>query len=70
VLAYYSLINGLMDNVPVEKIREFEAGLYRFADLNNEVLELIKTKKELDAEIEEKIRSLVSDYGATLDYLV
>lgn len=70
VLAYYSLINGLMDNVPVERIREFEAGLYRFADLNNEVLELIKTKKELDAEIEEKIKSLVSDYGATLDYLV
>ncbi|MFZ2310827.1 MAG: F0F1 ATP synthase subunit alpha [Patescibacteria group bacterium] len=70
VLAYYSLINGLMDNVPVERIREFEAGLYRFADLNNEVLELIKTKKELDVEIEEKIKSLVSDYGATLDYLV
>jgi F-type H+-transporting ATPase subunit alpha len=70
VLAYYSLINGLMDNVPVERIREFEAGLYRFADLNNEVLELIKTKKELDAEIEEKIKSLVSDFGATLDYLV
>jgi F-type H+-transporting ATPase subunit alpha len=70
VLAYYSLINGLMDNVPVEKIREFEAGLYRYADLNNEVLELIKNKKELDAEIEEKIKSLVSDFGATLDYLV
>jgi F-type H+-transporting ATPase subunit alpha len=70
VLAYYSLINGLMDNVPVEKIREFEAGLYRFADLNNEVLELIKTKKELDVEIEEKIKNLVSDFGATLDYLV
>jgi F-type H+-transporting ATPase subunit alpha len=70
VLAYYSLINGLMDNVPVERIREFEAGLYRFADLNNEVLELIKTKKELDTEIEEKIKNLVSDFGATLDYLV
>jgi len=70
VLIYYSLTNGLIDNVPVERIREFETGLYRYADLNNEVLELIKTKKELDTEIEDKIKILVSDYGATLDYLV
>jgi len=28
VVIYYSLINGLMDNVPVEKVREFESGLY------------------------------------------
>ncbi len=70
VLAYYSLINGLMDNVPVEKIRDFEKGLYEYADLNDEVLKLIATKKELDEEIEGKIKSLVGDYKATLDYLI
>ncbi|MFA5163536.1 MAG: F0F1 ATP synthase subunit alpha [Patescibacteria group bacterium] len=70
VIIYYSLINGLMDNVPVDKVREFEAGLYQFADLNDGVLKLINQKKELDQEIEDKIKSLVEDYKATLDYLL
>jgi F-type H+-transporting ATPase subunit alpha len=70
VVIYYSLINGFMDNVPVEKIREFEAGLYRHADLNDKVLKLIAEKKELDAEIEEEIKTLVEDYKVTLDYLI
>jgi len=70
VVIYYSLINGLMDNVPVEKVREFESGLYQFADLNDEALKLINEKKELDQEIEDKIKVLVEDYKATLDYLL
>ena len=69
VLAYYSLINGLMDNVPVERIREFEKGLYEYADLNDEVLKLITVKKELDEEIENKIKGLINDYKATVEYL-
>jgi len=69
VLIYYSLINGLVDDVPVARVREFEAGLYKQADINNEVLKLIEEKKELDAEIEEKMKKLVADYKATLDYL-
>ena len=70
VLIYYSLINGLMDNVPVEKVREFETGLYKYADLNDGVLTGIATKKELDEELENKIKELVCDYKATLDYLL
>ena len=70
VLIYYTLINGLMDTVPVEKVQEFEAGLYKYVDLNDGVLQAITTKKELDADLEEKIKALVSDYKATLDYLL
>jgi F-type H+-transporting ATPase subunit alpha len=70
VLAYYALLNGFMDDVPVEKIREFEAGLYKYADLNDEVLKLITEKKELSEEIIEKIKSLLLDYKGTLDYLI
>jgi len=69
VLSYYALINGFMDNVPVEKIREFEAGLYKYADLNDEALKLITEKKELDEDIETKMKKLLEDYKATLDYL-
>jgi len=70
VITYYSLINGLMDNVPVEKIREFEAGLYKYADLNDAVLKAINEKKELDEAIETQIKKLLEDYKATVDYLI
>ncbi len=69
VVIYYALINGFMDVVPVERIREFEAGLYKYADLNDKVLKLIEEKKELDTEIEEEIKKLVDDYKSTLDYI-
>jgi len=70
VAVYYALITGFMDNVPVEKIKEFEAGLYRYADLNDAVLKAIETKKEIDAAIETGLKKLIEDYKATLDYLI
>lgn len=70
VLIYWSLLNGHLDNIPVEKIRNFEAGLYQYADINNEVLNLIFERKQLDEEIEEKMKLLVEDYKATVDYLI
>lgn len=70
VLIYYSLVNGFMDDVPVERVREFEAGLYKYADLNDAALKLIEQKKELDADIETKMKKIIDDYKATLDYLM
>ena len=46
VVIYYSLIKGLLNDVPVNRIREFEAGLYKYADLHNDVLKLIAEKKD------------------------
>lgn len=70
VLAYYALINGFMDNVPVEKVREFEAGLYKYSDLNDAVIKAINEKKELDPTLEEELKKLLEDYKATVDYLI
>lgn len=70
VVIYYALINGFVDNVPVEKVRSFEAGLYKYMDLNSDVSNLIVEKKELDAEVEEKIKRVLSNYKETLDYLI
>jgi len=67
VIIYYSLINSLLDDVAVDDVRTFEAGLYKYADLNDEVLNLITERKELDEEIEIKIKKLVSDYKATIE---
>ncbi len=70
VLIYYVLINSYADDVPVEKMKEFEDGLYKFADLNDEVLKLVDKKKDLDDDIEKKLKKLIEDYKATLDYLI
>ena len=58
-----------MDEIPVEHIRDFEIGLYKFADLDDYVLKTIISKKDIDTELEEKIKQLIVDYKVTLDYL-
>ena len=70
VVIYYALINGFCDSVPVEKMREFEDGLMKYADLNDEALKAIDDKKELDEAVEEQVKKLIADYKATLDYLI
>ena len=69
VLTYYGLINGFLDNVPVDRVHDFEIGLMQYADLNDEAIKMIDDKKELNEEIEIKIKKLIEDYKATLDYL-
>jgi len=71
VLIFFTLINGLADDVPVEKISQFEKELFQYADNNGqEILTAIIDKKELDEKIEESIKKLVNDYKSTLDYLI
>jgi len=70
VIIYYALINGYVDNVPVEKVREFETGLYKYLEINNDASQLIMAKKELDEEVEGKIKQVLDNYKETLDYLL
>jgi F-type H+/Na+-transporting ATPase subunit alpha len=70
VLIYFSVISGLLDNVPVENISEFEIGLYKYAELNGiDIVNEIVEKKELSPELEKRITELVNDYKGTLEYI-
>jgi len=69
VLIFYALINGFIDNVPVDKVRLFEQGLFKYAENNSDVSALILEKKDLDQEIEDKLKRLIENYKETLDYL-
>ncbi|MDD2354148.1 MAG: F0F1 ATP synthase subunit alpha [Patescibacteria group bacterium] len=69
VLIYYALINGFMDNVPVERVREFEMGLYQVAETSGELEKLFATKTELDEEMETLLKNTINNYKDTLDYL-
>jgi len=71
VLIFFAAISGLLDSVPVEKIRQFEKDLYNYADTSGEeILKEISEKQELDKNLEEKIKKLVNDCKDTLDYLL
>ncbi len=71
VIIFFSLISGLMDNIPVDKIREFEAGMIEYVrDNAGDVLKNIKEVKVLEERDEAKINKVVNDYKDTLDYLI
>ncbi len=67
VLVFFALINGFMDDVAVEKVREFEFGLYKYAETNGkDILKTIEKTGDFDAEIEKKMKELIGDYKQTI----
>ena len=67
VAIIYALINGFLDDVAVEKIREFEDGFHKFIDDQaQEVVKLISEKKELAPEVIEAIEKTIKDYKQTI----
>lgn len=70
VLIFFAATSGLLDDVPVNKISEFETGLYNYAETGTEkILAEIDKQGDLSEKLEEKIKSVVNDYKAGLDYL-
>jgi F-type H+-transporting ATPase subunit alpha len=58
VASIYAATRGLMDDIPVDKIRDFEnAYLSYLRDAKKDVLDAIKDKKTLDAGIEEGLKA-------------
>jgi F-type H+-transporting ATPase subunit alpha len=56
---------GLVDDLPVEQIRAFEAGLYRHLDNSAPaVLDAIRTKKVLDDEIRKNLTNAITEFKA------
>lgn len=63
VIILYAAENGLLDDVRLEKMREFEKGLYEYFEAQHkEVLKEIKEKKDLDQKLEEKMKKAVLEY--------
>ncbi len=66
VLIFYALINGYLDDIEVKNIKEFEKGLYDFAENNaSDILTEIKKKAELDKDMEKKIKKTIENYKET-----
>lgn len=67
VIVFFALTNGLLDDVEVENIRDFEKGLYEYLDLNaKELTKEIKETKDFSDAIQEKIKKIVEEYKKTI----
>jgi F-type H+-transporting ATPase subunit alpha len=63
VLIIWTVTNGLLDDVPTPKIREFETGLYRFTESTYpDLLPTIAKEKALSDELIEQMRKAVVDF--------
>jgi F-type H+-transporting ATPase subunit alpha len=60
VLQLYAGINGYVDDIPVDKAREFCDQLVEWAEKNgHDVIHTIETVKDIDAELDKKIKDLI-----------
>ncbi|MEE4237930.1 MAG: F0F1 ATP synthase subunit alpha [Anderseniella sp.] len=64
VVVIYAGVNGYLDSIPVAKVGEFEQGLLRLVrDSHSDLLDGIRTKKELTDELGAKLKSVVESYA-------
>jgi F-type H+-transporting ATPase subunit alpha len=64
VAIVFAATNGYLDPVPVEKLRAYEDGLFRFLETRHAaVLDAIREKKVLDDEVKAAIKTALEDFG-------
>jgi F-type H+/Na+-transporting ATPase subunit alpha len=68
---FFSAINGFMDNVPVERITEFESSMLEYLDDRiADVAEEINKTGDMSEENKEKIIKSIEGFKDTVDYLI
>jgi F-type H+-transporting ATPase subunit alpha len=64
VAIMFAAVNGHLDAIPVERLSQYEEGLYAFLDTRHPgVLSAIATKKQLDDETKAALAAAVEEYG-------
>jgi F-type H+-transporting ATPase subunit alpha len=63
VMILYAVINGYMDDIPVNRMAAFEAEFYRFMEASRgDVGSSIAKTKDLSAEAEENLKKSVQEF--------
>ena len=64
VAIVFAATNGYLDNVPVEKLREYESSLYRYLEAAGApVVAAISEKKVLDDDVKAALKGALEDFG-------
>jgi F-type H+-transporting ATPase subunit alpha len=69
VMILYGVINGYLDDVPVEKIGAFEEAFHRFMENSHpEIGSRISGEKDLSPESEEELKKAIAEFKQTVPY--
>ncbi|MGB0910379.1 MAG: F0F1 ATP synthase subunit alpha [Nitrospirales bacterium] len=69
VLSIYAGVNGFLDDVPVNKIREFEQGLIEYVkEKNLQMLDEVKSIKKIDDEFGGKLKQVITEFKKSKGY--
>jgi F-type H+-transporting ATPase subunit alpha len=69
VIGIFAITNGYADEVPVPRIREWEAGLLQFMrSTHPDIGSTIMAEKELNEGIIERLRAAVEEYNQTVSF--
>ncbi len=69
VAIMYAVINGYMDEVPVERVKDFEEAFHRYMEgAHADLLRSILEKRELDGEVTEALVSAIEEFRRTIPY--
>ena len=65
----YAVINGYMDDVAIDKIKDFEEAFHRYMDAAHaELLKSILEKRQLDGEITEALITAITEFKRTVPF--
>ncbi|MGQ9628362.1 MAG: F0F1 ATP synthase subunit alpha [Anaerolineae bacterium] len=66
VMILYAVINGFLDDIPVEKIQAFERAFLQYMDTSHpQVGQAIRTEEDLSEETEKALCQAIEDFKAT-----
>jgi len=69
VVIIFAATNGFIDDVPKERVADFERDLYRFMDsVGKNVTARIAKDKKWDADIEKEVRGMLEEFKKTNPY--
>jgi F-type H+-transporting ATPase subunit alpha len=69
VISIYAGVNGFIDNVPVNKIREFERDLISYiTEKHATIRDEVKTKKKIDDEFGGQLKQIITDFKKSKGY--
>jgi F-type H+/Na+-transporting ATPase subunit alpha len=65
----YAAVNGLLDDVPVDKVRDFEVAFHRFMESNHpQIGQDIEEKGEIVPETEEALKKAIGEFKQSMPY--
>ena len=63
IVVLYAAINGLLDDLPVDRVRPFERAYLRFLhSVRPEVLAAIREKRTIDDELQEQLKASIEEF--------